>query len=261
MSLYNMQSINENAFSDTDKHWEDYDEIVCLDGERIDMKKLIHDQDMAKTALLNQAPWLSEIISRFRFIYTFHVETQATDGQDIFINPQFTSHLDFTTKVFVMAHEALHCLLNHMKRGKHHEPTRSNIAADYEVNATLCGLSGIDGKPIISKESVIKLAKEMGILYNEEYDGWSYESIYDKAQIPNQFPPSPKQGGKQGGGGQGGGPEGGTPGPSQDNNQGGGQDGGQGGGQGGGQPQSNDPDYIKGWEQAMKDYAEGKIKI
>ena len=50
------------AFGERDKNgkkWEDYDTIVCPDGEIIDMQKLLDDQNRAKAALLRQV-WLCE---------------------------------------------------------------------------------------------------------------------------------------------------------------------------------------------------------
>ena len=52
---------------------------------------------------------INGFINKLRTIYTFQVKTQATDGYNLFVNPQFTYNLDLTGKVFVMAHEIMHC--------------------------------------------------------------------------------------------------------------------------------------------------------
>ena len=138
----NKSVLEANNFSGWDadkngKRWEDYDTIVCPDGQVIDMAKLLDDQQRAKAALTHILPWMGGLINKLRPIYTFRIETQATDGYNLLVNPQFTYNLDLTGKVFVMAHEIMHCLLNHIRRGKSHDHNRSNVAADYEVNATL----------------------------------------------------------------------------------------------------------------------------
>lgn len=159
------------------KKWEDYDTIVCPDGQIIDMQFLLDEQDKARAALNHLLPALGGLVGKLRFIYTFRVKTQATDGYNLFVNPQFTYNLDFTGKVFVMAHEVMHCLLNHLRRGKGHDHTRSNVAADYEVNDTLVEIG-------LCKASTIQ---KIGALYDKKYNDWGYEAIYkDISQTPNQ---------------------------------------------------------------------------
>jgi len=224
------------------KKWEDYDTIVCPNGEVIDMQKLIEEQHRAAAALGHLLPALGGLVSKLRFIYTFRVDTQATDGYNIFINPQFTSHLDLTGKTFVLAHEIMHCLLNHLRRANDlgHDHMKANIAADYEVNVTLA-----QDLELIKANDI----KKIGALYNDKYHGWGYEKIYaDNPPMPTPPPPPP------GGGGTGRPPHGpdgpqGKPGHGDP------------GGSGGGKPQKLDPDYIKGWNDAVKDYMDGKLNI
>ena len=103
------------------KRWEDYDTIVCPNGQVIDMNKLLDDQQRAIAGLVHIMPFFGGFVSKLRTIYTFRVQTQATDGFNLFVNPQFTYNLDMTGKVFVLAHEIMHCVLNHMRRGKGHD--------------------------------------------------------------------------------------------------------------------------------------------
>ena len=217
------------------KKWEDYDTILCPDGEVIDMQKLLEEQQRACAALGHLLPALGGFVSKLRFIYTFRVDTQATDGYNIFINPQFTSHLDLTGKTFVLAHEIMHCLLNHLRRANElgHPAKKSNVAADYEVNVTLA--QDLD---LIKPDTIRKL----GALYNDKYHTWGYEKIY----ADNPASSSSKSMNNQD--------------QSQQAKQNQGQQG-QGGGSGGGADQKMDPDYIKGWNDAVKDYMDGKLSI
>lgn len=216
------------------KKWEDYDTILCPDGEVIDMQKLLEEQQRACAALGHLLPALGGFVSKLRPVYTFRVDTQATDGYNIFINPQFTSHLDLTGKTFVLGHEIMHNLLNHLRRAKElgHDMRKSNIAADYEVNVTLSKDLGL-----VKPETV----KKIGGLYDDKYHTWGYEKIY--ADNPS-------------GGGQGSMNNDSESSQAQQNQ---GQQG-QGGGQGNGN-QKLDPDYIKGWNDAVKDYMDGKLSI
>jgi predicted metal-dependent peptidase len=196
------------------------------------MVKLIDEQQRAKAALVHIMPVFGGFVNKLRHIYTFRVQTQATDGVNIFINPQFTYNLDLTGKVFVMAHEIMHCVLNHLRRGKSHDHERSNIAADYEVNITLANMGLVK----------IDTIKKLQGLVDTKYSDWGYEKIYDD----NPSGSSSQSMNNQGQSSQ-----------AQKNQQG---QSGQGGSNSGGNQQYSD-DYKKGWAQAMEDYKNGKLKL
>lgn len=228
-----IKNINESNWGAANgKKWEDYDTIKCPDGQIIDMQKLLDDQQRAKAALIHLEPALGGLVGKLRPVYTFRVSTQATDGVNLFVNPQFTYNLNLTEKTFVMAHEVMHCLLNHLRRGigKGHDPQKSNVAADYECNITLSDMG-------LFQYSTIE---NMKALIDKKYSGWGYEKIYDD---------NPSQGGNKN---------------NMDNNkdkdkaeknqQ-------QGHGGGDQQKQQYSDEYKKGWAKAIEDYKNGKIKL
>lgn len=166
------------------KRLEDYDVVVGPSGKKIDMAKLLDDQHRAMASLRHIAPQFGGLITSLQFVYTYKVDTQATDGFRVFVNPEFTDSLDHTGKVFVMAHELMHCLLNHLRRAKKIDAMneKGNIAADYEVNQTLVDMG-------LFKSSTIE--KLQGYI-DSKWSRVSFETIYSK--IPN--PPQQKgQGG------------------------------------------------------------------
>lgn len=228
------KKIVESAWNEDQngKRWEDYDTILCPDGTVIDMQQLLDDQHRAKAGLVHIAPSLGGFLSRLRFIYTFRVQTQATDGYNIFVNPQFTWKMNLAEKVFVMAHEVMHCLLNHMRRGRGHDHMKSNIAADYECNITLVETG-------ITKEAVIK---KLDGYVDQKYKDWSYEKIYDDiSSASGDTMDNQDQSGQ-----------------AKKNQQG---QQGQGSGSGQGQQQQYSDDYKRGWAQAIEDIKSGKIKL
>ena len=158
-------------------------------GNKIDMKKLLTEQRLAMIYVDSNFPFFSSLLRNLTWIYTFQVPTQATDGTRLLVNPEFTSKLSIKMKAFVMMHEVMHCALDHMQRGKGHNPEKSNIAADYEVNALL----KMDG---VVTESDLK-----PYLYDSKYEGMSYEHIYSLNPSGPKAPDSQK-GGQQGSGGQ-----------------------------------------------------------
>lgn len=218
------------------KRWEDYDTIVCPNGQVIDMNKLLDEQNRAIAGLVHIMPFFGGLITKLRPIYTFKVQTQATDGYNLFINPQFTYNLDMTEKVFVLAHEIMHCVLNHMRRGKNHNHEKSNIAADYEVNAWIADIGLIRAATM----------QKMGALYDKKYSGWGYEKIYadNPSGSSNSMDNSKQSKGAQN---------------QQDKSQSGGGQSNSSGDQSNNQQYSDE--YKKGWNQAMEDYKKGKLKL
>lgn len=206
------------------KKWEDYDKIICPNGQEIDMNVLLDDQERAKAALVHLCPFFGEFISKLRPVYTFRIETQATDGKNLLINPQFTYNLNFSEKVFVLAHELMHCVLNHMRRiQKQGWPMdRANVAADYECNITISKESG--GMGIISLDTM----KKLGAYVDKKYMSWGLEAIYadcNKSYNDNQENKKGQNDASD---------------PAQ---------------------QKADKDYIKGWNQAIADWKSGKLKL
>lgn len=251
--------INENSFSgwDSDKNgkrWEDYDTIVCPDGQVIDMIKLLDDQHRAQAALVHINPTLGGFVGKLRQIYTFRVSTQATDGYNIFINPQFTYNLTLTEKCFVLAHEIMHCLLNHMRRGKGHDPKKSNIAADYECNITLVEMGMFNFDTI----------KNLGAYIDRKYANMGYEAIYNdctssaKDSMSNQKQQTQAQQNQQKNNSNSSNNQqqsGNSSKQSNSNNR---------GNQGGGSGQNQQPKseaYKRGWKKAIEDYKKGKLNI
>ena len=225
----------DDGRSSSGKKWEDYDTILCPDGQVIDMQQLLIEQARAGAALTHLLPALGGFVSKLRFIYTFRVDTQATDGYNIFVNPQFTANLDLTGKTFVLAHEIMHCLLNHLRRAQElgHPQDKANVAADYECNITLT-----DNLGLVSYDAV----KKLKCLIDKKYLNWGYEKIYA------DNPPDPSSGSMNNKNEQG-----------QAQKQQGQQGQGSGSGQDGQEKLS--PDYIKGWNDAVKDFETGKLSI
>lgn len=182
--------INEAEANRRGQRWEDVDFIELPNGEMIDMKKLLKDQQLAKAALNTRLPHIGILAEKLRFIYTFEVDTQATDGYNVFVNPKFTNDLTIEGKMFVMAHELMHCLLNHIRRAKAIDAMnmKGNIAADYEVNQTLVDLGLVTEKVI----------KDLGGYIDKKWSRKPFEQIFNQMENPSK--PNQQQ---QNGGGSG----------------------------------------------------------
>jgi predicted metal-dependent peptidase len=69
--------------------------------------------------------------------------------------------------IFLVAHEVLHVVYDHMGRRGNRDPQLFNIANDYCVNADL------------KKHKVGEFITTVDCLYEPKYEGWSSEKVYD----------------------------------------------------------------------------------
>lgn len=94
------------------------------------------------------------------------IDTMATDGKHLFINPAFFSTLTDKQLLAVLIHEVLHVTDRHHLRVGNRDGQRWNVAADYAIN------------PIVIQQCGNNLPD--GALFNPHYDGLSAEQIYAK---------------------------------------------------------------------------------
>ena len=93
--------------------------------------------------------------------------TAATDGKHLFYNTQFFNALSNKEIEFVIAHEILHCVFDHIIRREDRDAMIYNIACDYIVNNTLV------------RDKIGEPVKMIQIYQDWKYDGWQSEAVYD----------------------------------------------------------------------------------
>lgn len=84
-----------------------------------------------------KSPFFATLALFTRFIATQAVETAATDGQDIFFNPEYMRSLPSALVDSLLLHQVLHAALLHIPRRGMREKPRWNVAADIVVNGIL----------------------------------------------------------------------------------------------------------------------------
>ena len=94
--------------------------------------------------------------------------TAATDGRHLFYNSRFFAKMTNKEIEFVIAHEILHCVFDHMTRREDRDPQVHNIASDYIVNNTLV------------RDSIGTKPKDVPIYQDFKYEGWTSEKVYDE---------------------------------------------------------------------------------
>jgi predicted metal-dependent peptidase len=120
----------------------------------------------ARIALLLKAPFFGNLATRLKLVNADEwLPTAATDGRNFYYNSEFVNKLPQKQIEFLVGHEVLHVVYDHMGRAGDRDKRLFNCAADYCVNSDL-------------KQQRIGDFIPIG-LYNKKYDGWSSEEVYD----------------------------------------------------------------------------------
>lgn len=91
----------------------------------------------ARATLLLRYPFFGYLVTNLEDKMASGLHTAGTDGQSVYWSEEFLQKLASRDVVFVMAHEALHCALQHLWRRGERDPRRWNIACDSVVNDML----------------------------------------------------------------------------------------------------------------------------
>lgn len=84
-----------------------------------------------------KSPFFAALALFAKFKVSAKIPTAATDGRDIFVNPDFFTPLTPSEQDGLLAHEVLHAALLHAPRRHGRDPKLWNIAADIVINGML----------------------------------------------------------------------------------------------------------------------------
>jgi predicted metal-dependent peptidase len=122
----------------------------------------------ARIGLLLRHAFFGNLATRLQLINADDwCSTAATDGQKFYYNSRFIMMLKPKEVEFLVAHEILHVVYDHMGRRGTRDHQLFNIANDYAVNADL------------KRHKVGEFIKTVPCLYEPKYDRLSSEEIYD----------------------------------------------------------------------------------
>ena len=123
---------------------------------------------MARIGLLLKQPFFGNLATRLKLINADEwLTTAATDGRNFYYNSRFVMMLKVKEVEFLVGHEVLHVVYDHMGRRDNRDPQLWNIADDYAVNADL------------KKHKVGEMITTVDCLYDKKYENWAAEAIYD----------------------------------------------------------------------------------
>ena len=123
----------------------------------------------ARVGLLLRHPFFGNMATRLKIQAADDwLPTAAVDGRNLFFNTQFFNAMDNKEVEFVIAHEILHMVYDHLGRRESRNPKLYNIAADYVVNNLL-----VDDR-IGRKPRIVDCYQDF------KYRGWASEEVYDE---------------------------------------------------------------------------------
>ena len=149
------------------KHWTPNPDITPeeLKEMRVDVLDRII---VARVGLLLRHPFFGNMATRLQIKSADDwLGTAAVDGRNLYFNTQFFNAMSNKEIEFVIAHEILHCVFDHLGRRDDRNPRIYNIAADYIVNNLLVR-DRIGDKP-----------KLVDCFQDFKYDSWTSEEVYD----------------------------------------------------------------------------------
>ena len=149
------------------KHWTPDPDVTpeALEEMRVEVLDRII---VARVGLLLRHPFFGNMATRLRILAADDwCPTAAVDGRNLYFNTQFFNAMDNKEIEFVIAHEILHCVFDHLERRQDRNPMIHNIACDYIVNNTLV------------RDRIGTSPKIVDCFQDFKYEGWMSEEVYE----------------------------------------------------------------------------------
>jgi predicted metal-dependent peptidase len=143
------------------------DKLIGPTDSRVDheaREKLI----TARIGMLIRAPFFGNLATRLKLVNADEwCSTAATDGRNLYYNSRFINMLRVKELEFLVGHELLHVIYDHLGRRENRDRRIWNIANDFAVNADL------------KEHRIGEMITTVPCLYDPSYHGMTSEQIYD----------------------------------------------------------------------------------
>jgi predicted metal-dependent peptidase len=150
------------------KNWQP-DPNITEDELAIMREEVLDRIIVARVGLLLRHPFFGNMATRLRILAADEwLPTAAVDGRNLYYNTQFFNAMSNKEIEFVVAHEILHMVFDHLGRRDERDPMLYNIAADYIVNNTLV------------RDRIGEKPKIVDCFQDFKYDGWTSEEVYEE---------------------------------------------------------------------------------
>ena len=137
----------------------------------------------ARTRLILDKPFLGALALRLPLVVADPkwCPTSATDGRNLYYNPDYIDNLSLDQTQFVLAREALHCGLSHFARRQHRIKARWDIACEYSINPVLVndGLTPPPATIVISAYEGMTAEEIYPFIEDDDSDDESSENTRD----------------------------------------------------------------------------------
>jgi len=155
---------------------------------------------VARVGLLLRHPFFGNLATRLQIKEASDwLPTAATDGRNIFFNREFFTPLTVKQVEFVIAHEILHAVFDHMTRCEGRDRKLFNIACDFAVNGQIVrdriGDHNLPDIKIFHDPKYYGMGAEQ--IYDELYDKYDDEQLAALGQMLDEHL-DPEGGGKDG---------------------------------------------------------------
>lgn len=118
----------------------------------------------ARASLIIEQPFFGALALLLKPVEDGSIKTLATNGKCIKYNPEFLMSMPHELRKSAVAHEVMHCVLDHMARTGGRDKNRANKAADYVTNEIL-------------KEAGFRIGDNW--LCDSKYAGMSFNEVYN----------------------------------------------------------------------------------
>ena len=134
-----------------------------------EMRVEVYDRIIvARVGLLLRHPFFGNMATRLRILAADEwLPTAAVDGRNLYYNTQFFNAMNNKEIEFVIAHEILHCVFDHLGRRGDRDALIYNIASDYIVNNTCV------------RERIGQIPSIVSCYQDFKYENWTSEEVYD----------------------------------------------------------------------------------
>ena len=121
-----------------------------------------------RVRLLLQHPFFGNLATRLKIVdATDRIPTAAVDGRNMFVNVNFVNQLNDDELMFLIAHEVMHCVFEHMIRRGERRPDVWNMAGDYVINL------------ILERDRIGQVIRQVDILLDNKYKDMTTDEVYD----------------------------------------------------------------------------------
>jgi len=150
------------------KNWTPNPDLT--EQELKEMREDVEDRIIvARVGLLLRHPFFGNMATRLKIVCgDAWCPTAAVDGRNLYFNTQFFNALSNREIEFVIAHEILHCVFDHLMRREDRDALIYNIAADYIVNN------------ILVRDRIGEKPKIIDCYQDFKYENWTSEEVYDE---------------------------------------------------------------------------------